>query len=318
MERLVVARALKDRDVRNVLSDFVDEKKLTSETSCRRERFKEDSFLSSSLSMAMRVQSHTFGGGRFSSSSTADSSSQADPSGYQSPLFQRSSSNKSSTSPGRGGVSQRFKGGRGRAPSSKSLQGFRKWVSYPCPALTGGCLLLHWQAWRDRGAEPWVVEVLRFGYRLPFLRVPPLSKEPILHGFLFPSCHRGDRSGGSNSLSCRDRAGRTSSSSSSGLLQPDVHRSEDLRVVEFSGGPLGLQPLCFKTPFKMGAVQSVLLSVRQGVWLVSIDLKEAYLQGPIHPDSRKYLQLWPLASLASSGSLLRPLHGSPGLLQGYD
>ena len=38
---------------------------------------------------------------------------------------------------------------------------------------------LHWQAWRDRGADPWVVEVLRWGYRLPFARVPSLSQEPI-------------------------------------------------------------------------------------------------------------------------------------------
>ena len=38
---------------------------------------------------------------------------------------------------------------------------------------------LHWQAWRDRGADPWVVEVLREGYRLPFLSVPPLSSEPL-------------------------------------------------------------------------------------------------------------------------------------------
>ena len=44
-----------------------------------------------------------------------------------------------------------------------------------------------------------------------------------------------------------------------------------------------------KTPFKMETVQSVLLSVRQGDWMVFIDLKEAYLQVPINPDSRKYL-----------------------------
>ena len=51
--------------------------------------------------------------------------------------------------------------------------------------------------------------------------------------------------------------------------------------------------------------------------MVSIDLKEAYLQIPVLPDSRKYLRLWPSTSLTSSGSLLRPLHGSPGLPQGY-
>ena len=36
---------------------------------------------------------------------------------------------------------------------------------------------LHWQAWKDRGADPWVV-VLREGYRIPFLSVPYLSSEP--------------------------------------------------------------------------------------------------------------------------------------------
>ena len=45
-----------------------------------------------------------------------------------------------------------------------------------------------------------------------------------------------------------------------------------------------------KTPFKMDTIQSTLLSVRRRDWMVSIDLKDAYLQVPIHPDSRKYLR----------------------------
>ena len=45
-----------------------------------------------------------------------------------------------------------------------------------------------------------------------------------------------------------------------------------------------------KTPFKMETLQSVLLSVRSGDWMASIDLKDAYLQVPIHPNSRKYLR----------------------------
>ena len=44
------------------------------------------------------------------------------------------------------------------------------------------------------------------------------------------------------------------------------------------------------SPFKMETIQSVLLSVRPGNWMVSIDLKEAYLQIPVHPESRKYLR----------------------------
>ena len=42
--------------------------------------------------------------------------------------------------------------------------------------------------------------------------------------------------------------------------------------------------------FRMETIQSVLLSVRQGDWVASIDLKEAYLQVPVHPDSRRFLQ----------------------------
>ena len=69
--------------------------------------------------------------------------------------------------------------------------------------------------------------------------------------------------------------------------------------------------------FRMETIQSVLLSVRQGDWMASIDLKEAYLQVPVHPDSA-------LPSVCGSGQclpvlcpLLRPLHGSTGLLTGH-
>ena len=37
------------------------------------------------------------------------------------------------------------------------------------------------------------------------------------------------------------------------------------------------------TPFKMETVASVLLSVREGDFLASLDLKDAYFQIPIHP-----------------------------------
>ena len=40
----------------------------------------------------------------------------------------------------------------------------------------------------------------------------------------------------------------------------------------------------------METIQSVLLSVRQGDWVASIDLKEAYLQVPVHPDSHRFLR----------------------------
>ena len=42
--------------------------------------------------------------------------------------------------------------------------------------------------------------------------------------------------------------------------------------------------------FQMETIQSVLLSVCQRDWMASIDLKEAYLQVPVHPDSRHFLR----------------------------
>ena len=45
-----------------------------------------------------------------------------------------------------------------------------------------------------------------------------------------------------------------------------------------------------QTPFKMGTASSVLLSVRRGDFLASIDLKDAYFQIPVYTSSRKWLR----------------------------
>ena len=45
--------------------------------------------------------------------------------------------------------------------------------------------------WRDRGAEPWVVEVLREGYVIPFRMPPPLSPIPIILDSYSPQSVKG-------------------------------------------------------------------------------------------------------------------------------
>ena len=42
--------------------------------------------------------------------------------------------------------------------------------------------------------------------------------------------------------------------------------------------------------FRMKTAQSVLLSLRLGDWMVSLDLQDAYLQVPVHPASRRFLR----------------------------
>ena len=50
-----------------------------------------------------------------------------------------------------------------------------------------------------------------------------------------------------------------------------------------------LNRFVLQTRFKMETSQSVLRAVRRGDWMVSIDMKDAYLQILVHPDSRHFL-----------------------------
>ena len=54
-----------------------------------------------------------------------------------------------------------------------------------------------------------------------------------------------------------------------------------------------------QTLFRMETASSVLLSAREGDFLVSIDLKDAYFQIPVHHSSRKWL------CFVSEGSVLQ-------------
>ena len=49
----------------------------------------------------------------------------------------------------------------------------------------------HWRVWESWDADRWVVAVLRFGYRVPFLATPPLSNVPIPLPSYSPSSIKG-------------------------------------------------------------------------------------------------------------------------------
>ena len=57
--------------------------------------------------------------------------------------------------------------------------------------MLGGCLSRCWSAWQDRGVDPWVMEVLREGYRIPLLKTPPLSDVPLQASSYSPSFTKG-------------------------------------------------------------------------------------------------------------------------------
>lgn len=45
-----------------------------------------------------------------------------------------------------------------------------------------------------------------------------------------------------------------------------------------------------KMKFKMETINSVLASICQGDWMISLDVQDAYFHILVHPDSRKYLR----------------------------
>ena len=134
------------------------------------------------------------------------------------------------------------------------------------------------------------MEVLRVGYCLPFLSTPPLSNAPIpmlsysptsIKGAALEEVTLGLVAKGAVELAPLPSPGFYSRLfvvwKTSGSWRPVIDLSHLNRFVDVS-------------PFQMETIQSVLLSVRQGDWMASIDLKEAYLQVPVHPASRHFLR----------------------------
>ena len=159
------------------------------------------------------------------------------------------------------------------------------------PMKVGGCLSSHWRRWQELGAETWVVTVLRDGYRVPFKdSPPPLARTPVS----FPTY----RAGSPRAQALRQEVEAMLAKGALEIARdPGPGFYSRLFLVEKATG--GWRPVIDLshlndfvqlTPFKMETVASVLLSVREGDFLASLDLKDAYFQIPIHGSSRKLLR----------------------------
>ena len=143
--------------------------------------------------------------------------------------------------------------------------------------------------WRDRGAEHWVVEVLKEGYSIPLLSRPPLASKPVFLPAYSSDSVRGVALG--REVQALIEKGAIEP------VSPDPGFYSRLFLVPKSSG--GWRPVIdlsvlnhyiVKTRFHMETNSSVLRSIRKTDWMVSIDLKDAYLQIPIHPASLKFLR----------------------------
>ena len=159
------------------------------------------------------------------------------------------------------------------------------------PLRVGACLAPHWRRWQAIGAESWVVSVLQDGYHVPFLdSLPQLARSPVS----FPTY----RAESPRSLALLQEIEMVLAKGALEIvLDPEPGFYSRLFLVEKATGGwrpvIDLSPLngsVRQTPFKMETVASVLLSVWEGDFLASVDLKDAYFQIPVHRSSRKLLR----------------------------
>ena len=122
------------------------------------------------------------------------------------------------------------------------------------------------------------MEVLREEYAIPFRIPPPLSPTPIILDSYSPQPVKG------RALDEEIQALRRK-----GAVEPAPPTPGFFgRMFVVTKSTLNLN--VDWTPFRMETSQTVLRAVRRNDWIVSIDLKDAYLQIPIHPASCRFLR----------------------------
>ena len=63
--------------------------------------------------------------------------------------------------------------------ADKPENDYLKNMKIPNPSPVGGRLQQFWKVWEQKGASPYIVELLREGLTLNFSQPPPLSTKPI-------------------------------------------------------------------------------------------------------------------------------------------
>ena len=133
------------------------------------------------------------------------------------------------------------------------------------------------------------MEVLREGYRILFSRRPPLSDQPLPMPSYTPSSIRGKALEQEFQDLLRKQAIEQAPQTPGFYSRLFVVQKDSgawRPIIDLST----LNTYIASQRFHMETPQSVLRSIRQGDWMISLDLQDAYLQVPIHPESRRYLR----------------------------
>ena len=106
---------------------------------------------------------------------------------------------------------------------------------------------------------------------------------------VLPSVHQGSRLNPGASKPSSE-GGSRASPTVSGFLQPSLPRPEGFGVVAPHHQSVDPERIHHLVTLPHGDSSSVLNSIRPGDWMISLDLQDAYLQVPVHHNSRRFIR----------------------------
>ena len=147
-----------------------------------------------------------------------------------------------------------------------------------------------WQVWAKNQAHPRVVSLLQHGYRLDFKILPKLSKIPLILSKYHNKNKDGALHGAVQAMLTKKAITHVRKPTTLGyysslfLVHKPMKRWRPVIDLSMLNNHLHVPT------FKMETAESIRKSIRQGEWVTSIDLTDAYFHVPIHPQSQKYLR----------------------------
>ena len=159
------------------------------------------------------------------------------------------------------------------------------------PPPVGGRLMPFWQKWQEINPGPWVLEVVRHGYKIEFTTPPP--EEDVMRVTQVPTDPE-KRKALEHEISELVRK-RAVFIVDSGSLSP-LYRSTFFLTPKRPGvwrPIINLKGLnkAYIVPqkFRMESLAAIIPQLKKGMWGASLDLRDAYLHIPMHAECQRYL-----------------------------
>jgi ribonuclease HI len=144
----------------------------------------------------------------------------------------------------------------------------------------GGRLVHFHAAWPS--SDSWVKSVVTHGLRLPFIKGPPLGRRATMNSENSEAIQKAV-----NEFLEKQVLEETSTPGFTSRLFVIEQGEKTRPIIDCKALNRFMEP----KHFKMENLETLASIVRQGDYLIKIDLKDAYLHVPIHESYRKYLQL---------------------------